>query len=245
MDAKRVKTVWRSVVKRIPAEYVTETRERLNIPPKGFLTFKDQEKWYQNALKEVTAMSRGAYKGKRLTERQRIVLNKALEKTDYGILQQAISTIVEKFPVLKGYEDAVREGLLGLMNEKSINSGDYTGCEFAYVTKDSGDTDLSEGLYIRVSSHTTKQDIDDFLTKKKTAFQKLKKLLYPDEPIRYQVSPAAERKEMTRILRDHSLVELNKLCKKECEERGDYDPILPTRKDMAIERLLKFWGYKK
>ena len=236
-NKNRAKNLWYREWLKIPDSELKQIRKRIGIPLDGFKSYKEQKEWQSVQASKVVDMC-DVSSGRKFTTEERVEIDKRIEDTPFARLNNEIRALKEKYPKLSGYEKALEQLVLGVLKTGAVAAGNYTGCSLAFADEDKP---INEpGLYIRISRHTLKSDILDYVSELEFDgfFEDIKKRAYGGKLEAYQHSPNILRDSIILHLNESTRDELNDFCTKR-----DSDSTPSPRKEQALKRALKYLGF--
>lgn len=174
---KRIQIYWKTAMKQMDPYALRTIRAIIGVPENGFINEKDEEylKWLSKSIKEIKPLLKQEKNLKKLDTKMR--------ETNYGKYLYFIEFYKEKHPLLKnGFNSALSELLFfgdpsvrTLNKIEPYNVGNYA-CKIIRLAETST---LDKGLYIKIGSETTGDQLKDLINDKNKEIKKLQRELYP------------------------------------------------------------------
>jgi len=205
--------VWKRNVRSIPTSKLIEIRNELGVPVDGFQSDEDCKKWENNNNFLYSRIYKKLGAGSMNNELKETTLYKQL------VFQDGIK---EKYPEIShGFDEAIENLILfNQVPDWIIEKCDATGCKIEIVGGNKKEID--DGVYIRISSHTTLEDIKRFLSLSGSKLGRYKNLVYDRKNVRYKAENFSKN-EIVFQLSLFSLEELKEIYTKNFE--GDKEKI--------------------
>ena len=201
MKNKKANTIWKRNARLISLKRLREIRLSIGVPEEGFKTESACEKWEKENLKIVKALD---------DEEEKKNNYQNFIKTNSYKLQNYIKEINLKYPEIAiGYDKAIENIIL--FNEVPdwiIEKCNATGCSIEI--KGGHKKDMDDGVYIKISPHTSIQDIKIFLLNAGRHLPFYKELVYGQKNERFRKENFGKN-ELVYNLSKHSLDELKLL----------------------------------
>lgn len=227
------KTIWIKNQRKFDLDFLSQMREKAEIPKDGFKNEIELEKYrkkWQRKLKSIDSNS--------LSEKQ---------AGDIPIIQcySYVRSIKKNFPEIGNGFDGIIEDYFYFDNipEYRFAISNPTFCDIFWVNENTR-MDLEDGLYIRVGEFSTKTDVKNFVESiSEKMFNFRKSYIYGENYVKKRVRKYNfELEYYVNTLKKWNKVELKKLCH---DIYGDKSlKCITSEKDILIKNILDYMGHK-
>ena len=243
MKNVKARTLWSRNLRRISPNRLNEMRREIGVPEGGFVLVEEGKMWERKAEAIYLKTDK-----KVTSDFERKVKNKSLSDEPISKLLKFEEEIKREFPELEGFSEAIENLIIfGSTEDSVIDTSNATGCSIEFVTEATRKIPtrqsrvIDDGVYIKISAHTSLKDIDIFLNKSSTFLSSHKNFVYKGETKKVRTENF-ERNEMVFDLSKYSIMKLKSMYNLHTNSFKEVEYL--HNKDSVACAIMKLYGYE-